>query len=128
MRPVMWRPPVEPSAAEQAVIKAVRRAKLFVFLRQQRHEIFDEPFQEELAAMYADARRGSRRCRRHSWRWRRSCRRIPGSSDDEVVEACVMDRRWQLVLDCLDCGGAAFSKGTLVAFRERLIAATWTGG
>jgi Transposase domain (DUF772) len=23
-------------------------------------------------------------------------------SDDEVVEATVMDRRWQLVLDCLD--------------------------
>ena len=33
MRPRMWRPPVEPSPAEQAVIKAVRRAKLFVFLR-----------------------------------------------------------------------------------------------
>ena len=37
MRPVVWRPPVEPSAAEQAVIKAVRRARLFVFLREHRH-------------------------------------------------------------------------------------------
>src|ERR1017187_6426405 len=46
-----------------------------------------------------------------------------GVSDDEVVEACVMDRRWQLVLDCLDCADAPFSKGTLVAFRERLIGA-----
>jgi transposase len=34
-----------------------------------------------------------------------------------------MDRRWQLVLDCLDCVDAPFGKGTLVAFRERLIAA-----
>jgi hypothetical protein len=25
-----------------------------------------------------------------------------GASDDEVIEACVMDRRWQLVLDCMD--------------------------
>ena len=33
MRPVVWRPQAEPSPAEQAVIKAVRRAKLFVFLR-----------------------------------------------------------------------------------------------
>src|SRR6185437_10263759 len=40
-----------------------------------------------------------------------------------AVEACVMDRRWQLVLDCLDCTDAPFGKGTLVAFRERLIAA-----
>ena len=46
-----------------------------------------------------------------------------GVSDAEAVEACVMDRRWQLVLDCLDCADAPFSKGTLVAFRERLIAA-----
>ncbi len=44
-----------------------------------------------------------------------------GASDDEVVEATVMDRRWQLVLACLDCDHAPFSKGTLVAFRERLI-------
>jgi hypothetical protein len=32
-----------------------------------------------------------------------------------------MDRRWQLVLDCMDCEQAPFSKGTLVAFRGRLI-------
>jgi hypothetical protein len=32
-----------------------------------------------------------------------------------------MDRRWQLVLDCLDAEDAPFSKGTLVAFRQRLI-------
>ena len=50
MRPVVWRPPAEPSPAEQAVIKAVRRAKLFVFLRLHRHELFDEGFQAELAA------------------------------------------------------------------------------
>ena len=34
-----------------------------------------------------------------------------------------MDRRWQLVLDCLDTKQAPFSKGTLVAFRKRLIEA-----
>jgi len=33
-----------------------------------------------------------------------------------------MDRRWQLVLDCLDSGEAPFSKGTLVEFRAALIA------
>ncbi len=58
MRPVVWRPPAEPSAAEQAVIKAVRRAKLFVFLRLHRHELFDEEFQAELAQVYADSPKG----------------------------------------------------------------------
>jgi transposase len=32
-----------------------------------------------------------------------------------------MDLRWQLALDCLDAGRPPFSKGTLVAFRQRLI-------
>ena len=33
-----------------------------------------------------------------------------------------MDRRWQLVLDCLDTETPPFSKGTLVTFRHRLLA------
>src|SRR5688572_10462462 len=34
---------------------------------------------------------------------------LTGVSDDEVIEATVMDRRWQLVLDCLDCERPPFS-------------------
>jgi hypothetical protein len=33
-----------------------------------------------------------------------------GASDDEVVEATVMDRRWQLVLDCMDQAQAPFRR------------------
>jgi transposase len=33
-----------------------------------------------------------------------------GASDDEVIEATVMDRRWQLVLDCLDATQPPFSR------------------
>ncbi len=33
-----------------------------------------------------------------------------------------MDRRWRLVLDCLEAERAPFSKGTLVGFRKLLIA------
>src|SRR5256885_4004579 len=32
-----------------------------------------------------------------------------------------MDRRWQLVLDCLEVEEPPFSKGTLIGFRTRLI-------
>jgi IS5 family transposase len=44
-----------------------------------------------------------------------------GVSDDEAIEAMVMDRRWQLALDCLDEQEPPFSKGTLVGFRKLLI-------
>jgi hypothetical protein len=42
MRPDFWQPPIERSAAEQAILGRVRRAKLFVFLRDQRHQLFSE--------------------------------------------------------------------------------------
>jgi hypothetical protein len=121
MRPEMWRPPVAPSAAEQAVIKAVRRAKLFVFLRLHRHELFDELFQAELAAAYADSAKGQPPVPPAQLALATILQAYAGVSDDEVIEATVMDRRWQLVLDCMDAGAPPFAKGTLVGFRARLI-------
>lgn len=35
----------------------------------------------------------------------------------------MIDRHWQLVLNCVDTDEAPFSKGMLVAFRQRLIEA-----
>ena len=121
MRPVAWRPPAEPSAQERAVIKAVRRAKLFVFLRLHRHELFDEEFQAELAETYADRPKGQPPVPPAQLALATILQAYTGVSDDEVIEATVMDRRWQLVLDCLDADRPPFSKGTLVSFRRRLI-------
>jgi len=121
MRPEVWRPPAEPSAAEQAVIKAVRRAKLFVFLRQHRHELFDEEFQAELGQAYADSPKGQPPVPPARLALATILQAYTGASDDEVIEATVMDRRWQLVLDCMDTGRPPFAKGTLVGFRARLI-------
>jgi Transposase domain (DUF772) len=123
MRPEAWNPPVAPSAAEQAVIKAVRRAKLFVFLRLHRHELFDEQFQSELARAYADKPKGQPPVPPAQLALATLVQAYTGVSDDEVIEATVMDRRWQLVLDCLGADHAPFSKGTLVGFRKRLIEA-----
>lgn len=123
MRPEVWQPPVEPSPAERAVMKAVRRAKLFVFLRQHRHELFDEAFQAELAQMYVDSEKGQPPVPPAQLALATILQAYTGVSDDEVIEVLVMDRRWQLVLDCLDTERAPFSKGTLVGFRTRLIAA-----
>ena len=121
VRPVVWRPPAEPSPAEQAVIKAVRRAKLFVFLRLHRHELFDEQFQAELAEAYVDSPKGQPPVPPARLALATILQAYTGVSDDEVIEATVMDRRWQLVLDCMDTEEPPFSKGTLVGFRGRLI-------
>jgi transposase len=112
---------VDPSPAEQAVIKAVRRAKLFVFLRERRHELFDEEFQAELAEMYADSPKGQPPVPPARLALATILQAYAKVSDDEVIEATVMDRRWQLVLDCLGAEEPPFSKGTLVGFRKRLI-------
>ncbi len=123
MRPTFWQPPVEPSAGEQTIIKRIRRAKLFVFLRQHRHELFDETFQEELAGLYQDSPLGQPPIAPAQLALATILQASVGISDDEVIEATIMDRRWQLVLDCLDGTDSPFSKGTLVAFRKRLIEA-----
>src|SRR2546423_4341964 len=122
MRPVYWKPPIELSATEQTIINRIRRAKLFVFLRQQRHEVFDEAFQQELASLYRESQRGQPPVPPAQLALATILQAYTGVSDDEVIEATIMDRRWQLVLNCLDREHAPFSKGTLVTFRERLIA------
>jgi hypothetical protein len=121
VRPVVWQPPAEPSPAELAVIKAVRRAKLFVFLRLHRHELFDEQFQAELAQAYVDSPKGQPPVPPAQLALATILQAYTGVSDDEVIEATVMDRRWQLVLDCMGAEEPPFSKGTLVGFRKRLI-------
>jgi hypothetical protein len=121
MRPDVWQPPVETTPAEQRVMKAVRRAKLFVFLRRFRHLLFDEAFQAELAGMYADSDKGRPPTPPALLALVTILQAYTGAGDDEAVEATIMDRRWQLVLDCLDTEQAPFAKGTLVGFRARLI-------
>ncbi len=121
VRPVVWRPPAEPTPAVQAVIKAGRRAKRLVFLRLRRHELFDEPFQAELAQAYADSPKGQPPVPPARLALATILQAYTKVSDDEVIEATVMDRRWQLVLDCLGAEEPPFSKGTLVGFRKRLI-------
>jgi hypothetical protein len=43
---------IEPIPEEQAVMRRIRRAKLFSFLREHRHELFDEEFQAQLGEIY----------------------------------------------------------------------------
>lgn len=122
MQPTVWRPPVALSPAEQQIVKRIKRAKLFIFLREHRHTLFDETFQQELATMYKDAPQGQPPISPAKLGLAAILQTYTGVSDDELIEAMVMDRRWQLVLDCLDTEKPPFSKPTFVAFRERMIA------
>lgn len=58
MQPAIWKPPIKLSMQEEQILGRIRRAKLFVFLRQHRHELFDESFQQELATLYRPNKRG----------------------------------------------------------------------
>jgi Transposase domain (DUF772) len=102
MRPVLWQSPVALSEPEEQIVKRIRRAKLFVFLRYHRHELLDEAFQQELANLYRKAERGQPPVAPAMLALVLILEVYTGVSDDEVIEATVMDQRWQLVLDCVD--------------------------
>lgn len=120
MQPSLWQPPVALSEQEEQIVKWIRRAKLFVFLRLHRHEVFDESFQQELAALYQPSKRGHPPGAPAQLALAVILQAYTGVSDDEVIEVTLIDRRWQFVFDCLDADQAPFSKGTFVAFRKRL--------
>ncbi len=103
-------------------MRRIKRAKLFAFLRRHRHDLFDAAFQEELATLYQESDRGAAPVAPAKLALVTLLQAYSGASDDEAIEALVMDRRWQLVLDCLDAAHAPFGKGTLVRFRQALIA------
>src|SRR6266700_4752119 len=110
MQPEMWKPPVELSRQEEHIVKRVRKAKLFVFLRQHRHELFNEAFQQELANLYRPAERGQPPIAPAMLALALILQAYMGISDDEVIEATVMDRGFQLVLYCLDTEQAPWSQ------------------
>lgn len=122
MRPPVWNPPIELLASEKKVAQRIRKAKLFLFLREIRHELFDDQFQQELAKVFKDSSVGLCPVPPAQIALAIILQAYTGVSDDEAIEAMVMDRRWQLVLDCLDREQAPFGKGTLVRFRAALIA------
>jgi transposase len=121
MKPGYWNPPQELNALEKNIVKRIKRAKLFTFLREIRHQLFNDEFQEELNTIYAEANKGKPPVPPAKLALVIILQAYTGASDAEAIEALIMDRRWQLVLDCLDCEQAPFSQATLVRFRNALI-------
>lgn len=117
---VRWNPPVEMSHAEVRVANVLRRiGKFYVFLREVRHELFDEEFQAELAQAYAP--RGTAPLPAALLAMVTLLQAYDKTGDADAVVTAQMDKRWQLVLDCLGEEGAPFSQGVLSQFRARMI-------
>ena len=107
---------------EQRMVERMgRTGKLFAFLRRHRHEVIDEAFQTELAAMYRQTGAGKAPVSPGLMAMATLLQGYMGVSDAAMVESTVFDLRVQMVLGCLDSQEPAFSQGALHDFRQRLI-------
>ena len=117
-----WRPRTGYTKQERVLRhRLTRTGKLFGFLRDYRHELFNDEFQAELESMYRDSGAGRVPVPPALLAMAVLLQTYEGVSDAEAVERTVVDLRWQMVLDRLGSDEPAFGQGTLVAFRERLI-------
>lgn len=127
MRPQLWSPAVELTKREEALLKRLKKRPLYAFLRRYRHLLFDAAFQEELAAMFPeDSEEGGRRPLSPAFLAMVTLlQAYSGLSDADAVEEAIDSLRWRIVLGLLDLpegGPAPFSQGSLVIFRNRLVA------
>jgi hypothetical protein len=113
----LWKPPVELSSREQKIVKRCAKRRVFVFLRELRHVLFDEEMQAKLHAAYDREERVPAALLALASLLQAAL----GVPDHEAVELTAMDLRWQMVLDCIGAEDPIFSQGTLFYFRQRLI-------
>lgn len=117
-----WVPSQTYTRQETAILKSLRRTrKLFAFLRDHRHELFDDELQGALEAMYRKTGAGKDPVCPARMAMAALMQGYLGVSDAEAVQLTMVDLRWQMVLDCLGNTEEAFSQGALQEFRQRLI-------
>lgn len=118
-----WKPRVELTEREEKLMGRLRKSRrLFAFLRERRHELFDDALQAELASMYRETGAGSPPIAPAALAMVVLLQAYMRTSDAEAVELTVVDLRWQLVLDRLGESDPLCSQGAIQDFRERMIA------
>ena len=118
----MWNPPIALTPEEQKIVARTRKArKFFVFLRERRHELLDADLQNTLAQSYSAEPGGKAPVEAGMLALATLLQAYCHVGDRDAVELTVMDKRWQMVLDCLGAEQPPFSQGTLFNFRMRLI-------
>jgi len=107
---------------EEQICKRLKHTgKLFVFLRQHRHHIMNEEICTDLNNMYHDHPRGKSAVAPALLAMATLLQCYEQQSDASAVLESVFDKRWQMVLGCLNEDEPPFSQGTLCDFRHRLI-------
>jgi hypothetical protein len=118
-----WCPSIPLSKRERFLVgRMTRTGKLFAFLREHRHELFDVSFQQELEGMYRQSGEGKPPVSPALLAMVLLLQAYARASDAQAVELAIVDARWQMVLGILGEDEAPFSQGALPAFRQRLIA------
>ena len=116
-----WNPPEEQTKQEQMLLKRCgKRRRLFAFLREHRHEIFDDATQEELEDMYRESGAGKKPIPPAQMAMALILQGYLGVSDGDAVELTVVDLRWQMVLGRLGatCASPGCERG-IVSWSER---------
>ena len=117
-----WNPqPFNHPRQEKLWARLGKHRKLFLFLYEQRCALFDEAFQDELAAMYRSTGEGKQPLPPAFLAMVILLQAYTGASDADAVDHTVFDLRWQIVLDIVGAQDPAFGQGTLQTFRERSI-------
>jgi hypothetical protein len=119
---LLWSPSVATSPEEDWVLRHCKKAKLFVFLRAHRHELFDDDFQKQLAGMYSGRTAGKEPIAPALLAMVTLLQAAMGVSDEDAVEFALMDQRWQMLLGTLGSRVKPFEQGSLFNFRQRLMA------
>jgi len=118
-----WCPSIPLSKRERFLVGRMKRTgKLFAFLRNHRHELFDDAFQLELEEMYRGSGEGKQPVPPALLAMVVLLQAYTGASDAQAVELSIVDARWQMVLGVIGEDEPPFSQGALPAFRQRLMA------
>jgi hypothetical protein len=117
-----WMPCRTYTRQEAALLKSLRRTrKLFAFLRDHRHELFDDEMQALLESMYRTTGAGKEPVCPARMAMAALMQGYLAVSDAEAVQLTIVDLRWQMVLDQLGSTEEAFSQGAFQEFRQRMI-------
>lgn len=118
----LWKKPKKLTKKEQLICDRLKTTgRLFKFLREFRHLIFDAQMCEALDGMYHDHPRGRAMISPSILGMATILQAYEQKSDADAVRVSVFDRCWQMVLGCLNKDEPPFSQGTLCDFRHRLI-------
>jgi hypothetical protein len=119
----MWNPPIALTPEEQQIAARTRKTrKFFVFLREHRHELLAADLQQTLAQSYRSEPGGQAPVEAGLLALATLLQAYCHVGDRDAVALTVMDKRGQMVLNCLGAEQPPFRQGTLYNFRMRLIA------